>query len=148
MAIVRTYECGDCGVRFDKLHFDRNEPAPECPGCEARASSPVPAGFSIGNSKMSQAADITQDIMEKDLGFTDMRDRLREGDIAAPRLPPNLQKAADNMWNAPQGIIQSARAGAAAAAKDKRNPISMIQGKRRKEGPGPAVACSPVNHQR
>ncbi len=67
MAIVRSYECADCTerigkpFRFDKLHFSRDEPAPECPGCQAAASRQVPAGFAIGNSNLSKAVDITQD---------------------------------------------------------------------------------------
>jgi hypothetical protein len=141
MALVRTYECPDCGARFDKLHFSRDEPPPDCPGCVAKAAVPppaaadasapkqrprhVPGGFSIGGNA-SKAGDIAQDILEKDYGMTDIRDRQREGDISFVT-PPNLKAAVDNVWSPPGGVLAAAKAAAAASAADGSNPLSIVQ---------------------
>lgn len=147
MAIVRTYECPDCTertgqtFRFDKLHFDRNEPAPECPGCRALAAVQVPAGFSIkGNA--SRAGDITQKIVEQDYGLTNMADRQREGDLAVIT-PPHLRPAVDNFYKASGPIIAMAKAGAAAAKAEGSNPLTLIQRVAKKRGSA-RVLCNPV----
>lgn len=146
MAIVRTYCCDDCGTRFDKLHFDRSEPAPECPGCQAIASRQVPAGFSIGGNA-AKAGDIAQDIMEKDYGLTNMRDNLRAGDIAAVT-PPTLQPALQSFWKPTGDILGAAKAGAAAAKAEGSNPISLVQRAKKSSGMPARVLCNPVNSVR
>ncbi len=145
MAIVRTYLCGDCGEKFDRLHFDRSEPPPECPTCKALSARQAPSGFSIGGNA-AKAGDIAQDILEKDYGMTDIKDRLREGDIAMPSIAPSLQPAVKSYWNPPGGIIASAKQGAQAAAAEGRNPISMLQKVNKSRGASAArVLCKPVN---
>lgn len=146
MAIVRRYECGDCGTKFEKLHFDRAEPPPECPGCQALAARQVPAGFSIAGPA-SKAGDIAYDIMSKDYGYTDMKDKLREGDTAVPNLPANLQAQVANMWKPSGAIIAAAKTGAQAAAAEGRNPVSMIQRVAKARGSA-QVMCRPVTRPR
>jgi predicted nucleic acid-binding Zn ribbon protein len=149
MAIVRTYECGECGCRFDKLHFDRADPPPPCPGCQALAAkqSQVPAGFAI-KGNMSRAVDITQSIMENDLGYTDFKDSVREGEVAV-KTPPHLEKAVASMWKPSGDIIAAAKAGATAAAKEGVNPLSMMQRVSKAHGGGAhRVPISPVNKVR
>ena len=127
MAIVRTYLCGDCGTKFDKLHFDRNEPPPECPGCQALAAKQVqvPAGFSIkGNT--SKAVDICQDVLEKDYGLSNFKDNMREGETAVITTPA-IDAAVKAMWKPSGDIIAAAKAGAQAAAREGRNPLGMMQ---------------------
>ena len=145
MAIVRTYHCDDCGTTFDKLHFDRADPAPECPGCQALASKQVPAGFSI-NGNASKAGDIAQNILEKDYGMTDIRDRQREGDISTIT-PPHLRAAVDGMWKPTGDIIAAAKAGAAAAKADGVNPLMLTQRVAKERGNAKPV-CLPVNMRR
>jgi len=147
MAIVRTYCCDLCGAKFDKLHFDRSEPPPPCPGCEALQARQVPAGFAITGSK-SKAVDITQNIVEKDYGLTDMRDNLREGDIAAPRLPTHLQPAVDKFFSASGGLIAAAKQGAAEARSMGRNPLTMLQSAEKASGMPSRVLVNPVNRVR
>ena len=145
MPIVRRYECGDCGCKFDKLHFDRAEPPPECPGCQALASkqTQVPAGFSIkGNT--SKAVDIAQDILEKDYGLTNFKDNMREGDIAAIT-PPNLDKPIRDMWKPSGDIIAAAKAGAKMAAAEGRNPLGMMQRVSKSHGAQHRVPISVVS---
>ena len=148
MAIVRTYLCGECGCKFDKLHFDRSEPAPECPGCQAINSRQTPAGFSIGGN-VSKAVDITQNILETDYKMSNIKDNLREGDIAMPTIGPSLQPVVNNFWKPSGDVIARARAGAAAAAAEGRNPMTMIQKVAKARGGTRAqVLCRPVNRVR
>lgn len=146
MAIVRTYECGECGYRFDKLHFDRSEPPPECPKCETIAANKVPAGFSIGGNA-SKAGDITQHILEKDYGLTNFKDNMRTGDIAAIT-PPHLAPAVQNMWKPSGDIIAAAKAGARAAAAEGRNPVTMMQRVSKAHGSTHRVPISVMNKER
>lgn len=143
MAIVRTYLCEDCGTRFDKLHFDRSEPAPECPGCQALAARQVPAGFAIGGNA-SKAGDLAYDIMSKEYGLSNMRDNLREGDIAVVT-PPALQPALQSFWKPTGDIIGAAKSGAAAAKAEGSNPISLVQRAKKSTGMPARVLCHPVN---
>lgn len=153
MPIVRSYECGDCGSKFDKLHFSRDEPPPECPGCQALSShqTQVPAGFSIGGNA-SKAGDITQNIMEKDYGLSNFKDRQREGDVAAIT-PPSLAPAVNNFFRPSGNVLQSAKMGAQLATREGRNPMTMIQqvSKSQAQARGASraqVMCRPVNRVR
>lgn len=145
MIIVKTYKCEDCTERlgkpftFDKMHFDRNEPLPECPGCEmAAATVQVPAGFAIGGSNVSKAVDETYHEMQR-MGFTDMKDKLREGDIAVPGLKPEVQKAVDGYWGGGQQLVQAARSHAALARAEGVNPLEIVQKARKTHQPQPRL---------
>lgn len=157
MAIVRTYICEDCSQRlgkifkFDKLHFDRNEPPPECPGCQAASVKNVPAAPAyIGNA--SKAGDLAGKILEEDYGIPPamINDRQREGDVAV-NVPASLDAQAKNFFNGagpsmPAGqMIQAARASAALSRSEGRNPFTMLQGAKKRAGPSAAkVMCIPV----
>lgn len=154
MAIVRTYKCEDCSTTFDKLHFDRSEGPPECPGCQAIAAkqTQVPAGFSIGGGTISKAGDLCQDIVERDYGMSNMRDNMREGDIAAIT-PPTLAPAVNNFFRPSGNVLQSAKMGAQLATREGRNPMTMIQqvSKSQAQARGATraqVMCRPVNRVR
>lgn len=152
MAIVRTYLCGECGTKFDKLHWDKNEPAPECPGCQALAARQIPAGFMIGGNA-AKAGDLAGRILEEDYGIapSQVNDRMREGDIAV-KIPAHLQKQADNFFApnavpvAPGKLIQAAKATAAQNAAEGRNPLTMLQ-KGRKASGQTRVPVVQVNHK-
>ena len=128
MPVMFDYECGDCGSRFEHLKMSRDEPDPECPGCKA-ISQKLPPSVSIGTNK-GRAVDIAQAEVEAQ-GFTNMRDNLREGDIAAPRLAAPLQKAVDNFWSGGQTILGQAKQGAALARSEGSNPLSVLQKRKR-----------------
>ena len=167
MPIVRTYQCEECSerlghvFRFDKLHFSRDEPPPECPGCQAfeaqkpapavfisnreRPVKEVPAGFKM-TSNASKAGDITQDILEKDYGLSDIRDRQREGDLAVVT-PPHLRPAVDNFFKASGPVIAAAKQGAQAAAAEGSNPFAIVQKAAKRRGTS-RVPISPVNRFR
>lgn len=151
MTIVRTYLCGDCGTKFDKLHFDRNEPPPECPGCQAVSVKNVPAAPAyIGNA--TKAGDLAGRILQEDYGIpaSQINDRQREGDIAVKIAAP-LQKQADNFFNnagpsMPAGqMIKAARSAAAVSRAEGSNPLTMLQRAKKQAGPSAAkVLCIPV----
>jgi hypothetical protein len=79
-----------------------------------------------GYGNMSKAADITQDIMEKDFGLSNFKDNMREGDQAIIT-PPHLQPAVQNFFTANGPIIAAAKQGAAAARAEGSNPMTIIQ---------------------
>ena len=148
MAIVKTYLCGECGTKFDKLHFDRSEPPPECPGCQAIEAKQVPAGFAIGGNTHSKALDLTQDIVEKDFGMTDLRDNVKEGEIAAV-LPKQLTPAVNNFWKPNNQAFAMAKAATATMNAEGRNPMTMVQrGIKRAGRTSGQVICRPVNSVR
>lgn len=93
MPISRTYLCDDCQGQFNRLHWDRDEPVPECPYCASDAARNIPGTFNITGAR-AKAIDIAQQIAEEDYGLTNMRDNLREGDIAAmgPSAPQTAER--------------------------------------------------------
>ena len=128
MPVLFDYECGDCGTAFEHLKMSRDEPDPECPGCAALARK-LPPSVNIGTNK-GRAMDIAQAEVEN-MGFTNMKDNLREGDIAAPSLAPPLQRAVDNFWRGGDTVLAQAKQGAAIARSEGSNPISLLQAKKR-----------------
>lgn len=96
MPITRTYECDDCDQQFQRIHYDRNEPAPECPYCEAAKTRNIPGmfgkpGFGTTSIK-SKAIDYAQQSLATDYGLTDLRTGTREGEsVVVP--PPPIQAA-------------------------------------------------------
>lgn len=139
-AIVRTYVCDDCGTKFDKFHASRDEPPPECPGCQALASKQVPAVFHMnertprrGYGNASKAGNIAQDILEKDYGMSDIKDRQREGDLSIVT-PPHLRPAVDSFFSASGPIIAAAKQGAQAASREGSNPMTIVQKAAKKRG--------------
>lgn len=133
MPIVLDYLCTDCGTKIENyFKMSRDEPDPECPGCKAIAQK-MPPLVSIGTMK-GKAVDIAQNEVER-MGFTNMKDNLREGDIAAPSLPPPMQSAVKNFWNgggvpalAGSNIMQVARSSHDGSA----NPLTKLH-RRKKE---------------
>jgi hypothetical protein len=53
----------------------------------------------IGDKVVVRAIDETARIVQEDYKMTDLRDNLREGDMAAPKLPPQQQAAADSFFD-------------------------------------------------
>lgn len=59
----------------------------------------------IGDKPIVQAIDKTAEIVMQDHGMTDLRDNIRPGEAMAPKLPPPMQKAADNFFTA-QPVVE------------------------------------------
>jgi len=83
--IIRTYRCNDCGDTFD-VTCESADGDPDCPFC-AKVLQWQPERFSIGTNR-SRALDLTQNIIENDYQLSDLKDNLREGDVAAKGPPP------------------------------------------------------------
>lgn len=140
MPVLFDYECDACGARFEHLKMSASEPDPECPGCEALTRK-LPPAVNIGTNK-GRAVDIAQAEVEK-MGFTNMKDNLREGDVAAPSLTKEQRALTDGFWGAGAGmpaalkgqnLLQLARGSAIAANAEGSNPVRKVQEAIRKTG--------------
>ncbi len=80
MPVVRTFACDDCGATFEITQGMNDEP-PDCPNC-SRVLEWQPGRVNIIGNK-SRAVDATQQILEQDFGMSNIRDNMREGDVAA-----------------------------------------------------------------
>lgn len=87
MPVSRTYLCDVCDYQWEKLHWDRDEPSPDCPrGCESDVSN-VPGRFAITGIK-AKAVDYAYKMAEEDYGLTNLRDNTYEGENAVIAPPP------------------------------------------------------------
>lgn len=68
----------------------------------------------IGANNVVKAVDFTAETTMQSYGLTNLNSSMREGDIAAPKLPPHQQSRADAMFSAPR---QTAGARTAFARK-------------------------------
>ena len=85
MPIIRTYKCDVCDHVFE-VTCESNDDDPFCPSCD-RVLDWVPGMFSVKTNR-SRALDLTQNIIEGDYELSDLKDNLREGDVAAKGPPP------------------------------------------------------------
>jgi len=110
------YRCGVCGHEWSRVYKSTPRRDPPCPmlACqevtraeaELRAAermeqileSRIPPGH-IGESNVVKAVDETARIVMEDYGMTDLKDNIREGEGAAPKLPPAQQAAADGFFS-------------------------------------------------
>jgi hypothetical protein len=106
--ILRTYECGDCGLRMDvELRADQwaQEP-PDCPQCErllGQAFQP-PA---IGGSNLAKATATAEKIMAEDYGVADFRAARREGERSQVRYRDESAQSR-SQWGANPEVISQA----------------------------------------
>ncbi len=99
MPIQRTYACPDCGEHFRFLHMTRDEPPPsECELCGADMDAPEPelSAVHIGGSSISKAVDMVYETQSAAGKQTNMKDSLREGDVAGMRVVNDVTRYADN----------------------------------------------------
>jgi hypothetical protein len=105
-----TCRCTVCGVKWVRRTKNPDSPDPACPNL-ACGEVPVPIGMdlssnrapaTIGGNLRVQAIDETANIVMQDYGMTNMRDDVREGESATPRLPPAQQAMADSYFGAPK----------------------------------------------
>lgn len=122
-----TCQCSRCGFRWKRRTKNPDSPDPACPNL-ACGEMPVPIGMdltsnrapaTIGASVGVRAIDETANIVMQDYGMTNMRDDVREGESATPKLPPAQQTMADNYFGGPKGRrtrMPGFNAGASVAA--------------------------------
>src|ERR1700722_6135555 len=63
------------------------------------------APVQIGHKPIVKAIDTTADIVMQDNKLTDLKDSIREGESMAPKLPPQMQMAADGFFGGPKGVL-------------------------------------------
>jgi hypothetical protein len=96
----------------------------------------------IGGNVMVAAVDRTAEIVMQDHKMTDLRDNIREGDIVAPKLRPDLQRQADGMFNG-QGLAHAVGAGPGGTGRSMARRMEMMA-KRALAGSYRASAASPA----
>lgn len=88
---ITTFVCTDCGNKWKETStFSRKKDGWNCPDCPQCGKKKENIGCSIdrspayiGSNAKSKAADIAYKMIESDYGMTNMKDNMREGDIAA-----------------------------------------------------------------
>lgn len=98
MPVTRTYGCPDCGNTFSFLHLNADEPPPDyCAKCGSFMGddpTPLPAAPAIIGPKAKSIDETYRQLEESSaaraeaagdpsLKITDLKDNLREGDVAA-----------------------------------------------------------------
>lgn len=118
-----SYSCSECGNKWKskwaKSIPPDTQPCPSVRCAVARETAALAqqvanltrmlqeqrAPAQVGANIRVQAVDRTAEIVMQDNRLTDLRDNIRQGEIMAPKLPPPMQKAADNFFGGPRGAI-------------------------------------------
>ena len=101
--------CTACGHRYrrviealdeDTLAYMPDPPCPICAAVQRNIGMDVGGGKApaVGGSLAVRAVDTTAQIVMEDHGLTDLRSDVREGESAAPKLPPRQQAMADGFF--------------------------------------------------
>lgn len=133
-----TCRCTHCGTRWARRTKNPDSRDPPCPNL-ACGENVVPIGMDLSSNKApaaiggnihNKAIDETAKMVMEDYGITDMRDDVRRGETASPKLPPQQQALADNFFGGPKGGRRSmpgfnpARHAAAAVSGQLVDPAS------------------------
>jgi hypothetical protein len=116
-----TCRCLVCGYKWSFRTKDPDAEDPPCPRPVGWNSNGNPIAWcgkenhtigmdltsnrapaTIGEKLHVKAVDETYNIVSQDYGLTDMRDDVRQGESATPKLPPAQQKMADNYFGGPK----------------------------------------------
>lgn len=142
MAKCKYLKCKKCQhtwwERWEAGASARDVSCPECGQEKGRYSEPNVSMDGVAG-KHSKALDITQSMLEKDYGMTNMKDNLRAGDVAA-KIDNPVAAATQNMGGmfsgapgaaAPGGIpaetlLAGAKAYTQQSNKEGRNPMNMF----------------------
>ena len=134
-----TYNCSDCGHRFEKKTESDPRKAgrkPSCPECKKGKYSAMRSiskhsrdyteeeldknrremiesrkAPSTGYTPFTKAMDATAEIVMKDYGMTNLQDNLRAGDSMAPKLAPELERKVDQVFRPQKPIMGQQTAG-------------------------------------
>ena len=128
-----SYNCSDCGFKFEKLteHDPRKKGRkPSCPECRKGKYSTMKSITksnkeytqeelsknekeitesrkfpATGNSNYTKAWDATQEMVAQDYQMSDLNTNLREGDSMAPKLRQDLEKKVDGVFKQQKPIM-------------------------------------------
>jgi hypothetical protein len=104
--VVRTYGCQECSHQREVMQdSEEGPPWKFCEACGAQVGDePIPSRIAIGGSPIARSADLTYRQLEESsaaraaeldspaLKITDLKDNLREGDVAAVQKPPGTRE--------------------------------------------------------
>lgn len=91
-----------CAEKFELRQLKR-----EMENLKTMIATSTPPGH-IGDKPIVKAIDYTANNVMREQNMTDLRDGIREGESMAPKLPPPMQKVADNFFG---GAAVAARPG-------------------------------------
>ena len=123
MPILRKYKCPDCSGTFEFLHMTSAEPPPEncdlCGNYMGEEPKPELAAPKYIGTPLSKSVDKVYASMEREIGVTNMKDNLREGDAAAiSKIPDNevtrfAAQTGMTYWQgeAPSAYIEQSKGG-------------------------------------
>lgn len=145
MPVIRTYRCPECLNTFEVFHESYKEGPPEA--CHACGTSfggvALPPKINIGGSNVAKSVDQTWEMLSQDRydpagnlhkGITNMKDNLRQGDVAAMPPPVNntvtqYARAAEQQFGTnPIGFAAGGTVGTAPADPSSTGMIGAIQG--------------------
>ncbi len=117
------YKCNSCKHQFNRISASIPKKDPPCPKCKSKkkikengiiTSDSHPNHFTengnidamiasgkapgVGGSNIGKAVDLTADIVMKDYGLTDLKDKMKPGETMAPKLAPTQQAMAETMF--------------------------------------------------
>ena len=152
-----SYRCNVCGHEYSRITTRLDKVDPPCPtkACkEAVFKEAVqrevanmakmlneqrPPAHTGANTNI-KAVDMTAEIVMKDHNLTDLKDNVRQGESMAPRLRPDMQRAADSFFNPSTAMrnkrqaVAAQRLGQRAIAGAFRNtaidPVNVLGGNR------------------
>ena len=97
--------CKLCYHVYQRTLTSLSDPDPPCPKCGG-AAAPAPGidfetgkAPAVGGSNLTKAVDLTAQIVMEDHKMTDLKDNVRYGETAVPKLPPVQQAMADSMFS-------------------------------------------------
>ena len=110
-------------VDADALEYVENPPCPRCYLPERVRGMDVAGGKApaVGGSLAARAVDATAEIVMQDYQMTDLRSDVREGESAAPKLPPKQQEAADNFFGG--GLKRRSAGGIMGLPADRKSTV-------------------------
>lgn len=138
-------QCRECAHVYKRILKSLSDKDPPCPACKKAMTKSGGLADIIKHQKMAgpsgsnmtKAIDITAEITMQDHGLTNLKDNIRAGESAAPRLAPALQAQADNMFSGAKKRIPNTSFNPAQLGKQ------ALSGAFRGGGPDPMNAVQP-----
>jgi len=112
--LVYMLRCRTCGHKWKKRVREGTPLDPKCPNLacgeenQARGYDPAGKPIAIGGSMRAKVIDDVAEMVMEDYKLTNLQDTQREGDIAAPKLPPHQQVQVDSFFGARNASAQPA----------------------------------------
>lgn len=117
-----TFQCAACDHIWSRTYKAEPKKDPPCPNKRCADQAEIvdlkrqmanltamlesgQAPPTVGANARVRAIDVTADIVMQDNKLTNLKDNIRMGETMAPKLPPEQQKRADNLFAAAGGSV-------------------------------------------